>query len=644
MYTQCPECSAAFRVTAHVLKQAAGKVRCGGCGIAFNALEHLSEEKPASRPPAHPEPDLPELEPDTGDESESRGILRSISAEQSAALLKTLDQLAGEDIRIEDTGVEWRVLGADEEFDGADDTQGIPVAADAADVATSEDMRFDDNTPLPDDFDYQSEPIAPPEPVVESEVGPFDDHSAQVDLVFGDTVGWEELLDEVGVGAKAAAEPDAAEPGPDTGAAADGPDVETESGPRTSPADLDLSGLREALRDDGVEGPDEADDDDEAVGPDHEAESSAAEIQAEGEEAGDRDEMPDDVPVEIPEATADEDATVDILPIDESPTQMEVEFEERERALREQLLAAGGEAAEDAPESEVEDVAEDTTVAEEEPFVPEMTEEEKTINLMIDQDLLAFAVEDQDGFVSTIAPKHPAAAEDATEKEPMPDAAARGAESGLVETIIMEGESVRSALDEMAEENRVAAAASLAALDREVEAEPIPPPRRGMVAAAVGLGLLLGIQIVHQSREALATVPAINSAIAPIYRALGRPFVPAWDINGWRFEATKGSTDDEEQLLTIYSRIGNVATKAMPFPVIHVSLTDRFEEPIGSRIMDPAEYLVAGADPRQMVAPGETFTAVISIESPSPDATGFQLNVCYRLPTTRLRCAIEDFK
>ncbi|MGI9271510.1 MAG: MJ0042-type zinc finger domain-containing protein, partial [Woeseiaceae bacterium] len=38
MYTQCPECDVAFRVTAEVLKQAAGKVRCGGCGVAFNAL------------------------------------------------------------------------------------------------------------------------------------------------------------------------------------------------------------------------------------------------------------------------------------------------------------------------------------------------------------------------------------------------------------------------------------------------------------------------------------------------------------------------------------------------------------------------------------------------------------------------------
>ena len=59
---------------------------------------------------------------------------------------------------------------------------------------------------------------------------------------------------------------------------------------------------------------------------------------------------------------------------------------------------------------------------------------------------------------------------------------------------------------------------------------------------------------------------------------------------------------------------------------------------------DPAEYLVEDADPRKLVPPGNTFNAVISIESPSEAATGFKLNVCYRLTGGQLRCAIEDFK
>src|SRR5210317_1536928 len=139
MYTQCPDCSTAFRVTAVVLKQAAGKVRCGGCGNAFNALEFLSEDLPEQPPKKEVDDDIPELKPEP---LESKGLPKSISAEQSAALLKTLDELAGSDIRIEDTGVEWRVLDEAELGDAADD----PVA-NAEDAGAPEDDLSEDKLP-----------------------------------------------------------------------------------------------------------------------------------------------------------------------------------------------------------------------------------------------------------------------------------------------------------------------------------------------------------------------------------------------------------------------------------------------------------------------------------------------------------------
>jgi predicted Zn finger-like uncharacterized protein len=43
MYSQCPECLTRFRVTAAALRAAHGTVRCGRCGIAFDALPHLSD-------------------------------------------------------------------------------------------------------------------------------------------------------------------------------------------------------------------------------------------------------------------------------------------------------------------------------------------------------------------------------------------------------------------------------------------------------------------------------------------------------------------------------------------------------------------------------------------------------------------------
>ena len=48
MYTQCPHCDAIFQVTTAQLKAANGEVRCGQCLSVFNALNHLSDEIPAS--------------------------------------------------------------------------------------------------------------------------------------------------------------------------------------------------------------------------------------------------------------------------------------------------------------------------------------------------------------------------------------------------------------------------------------------------------------------------------------------------------------------------------------------------------------------------------------------------------------------
>ncbi|MCH9005896.1 MAG: DUF3426 domain-containing protein [Proteobacteria bacterium] len=156
--------------------------------------------------------------------------------------------------------------------------------------------------------------------------------------------------------------------------------------------------------------------------------------------------------------------------------------------------------------------------------------------------------------------------------------------------------------------------------------------------------LLLILQMMHQSREALATIPAFSGTIGQVYRAFGQPVQPAWDITGWRFEATKGSTQGDDEELTIYSRVGNNSDSPLPYPLIGISLTDRFEETIGSRVLDPTEYLPTDLDPGEMVAPGNTFNAVITIKSASEDATGFKLNVCYRLSDGQLRCAIDDFK
>jgi len=578
MYTQCPECEVAFRATAEVLKQAAGKVRCGGCGIAFNALEHLSEEKPKATVRSDPEPNLPELTPEEPGKLEADTRPESISAKQSAALLKTLDQLAGEDVRIEDTGVEWRVI--DDEDDGSESK------------SANDEIRFDDNSPLPDDLDAEAKPAPEPEPGPEDEKADSPaDAEEEVDLAVGDPNDWEDLLADI-----------------------DEPEIIDTEMLHTDipPEELSRVGILDT------------------------------------EEENETDVSPDiDSPLDMDTqfAIQAEAMGIDLSSINEALK--DNDEEDGETTIDEDLIAAAFES-EATTRSQNPEEPEKPEEAEDFEFeIPEETAEEKILNKMIDEDLFAIAVEDDDGMTSTIVQEKISYNDDTSSEKTKKE---KKKKNPLVETIIMEGDSVHD------ERNKPAKPTGLGDLgfgEQKRKGPNIPlrggrrdtdPKRYESIAAAIFLVLILTFQIIHNSREALATAPVFENTIAPVYRLVGSPVTPAWDIKGWRFEATKGSTDENDRVLTIYSRVGNKSQQALPYPLVHVSLTDRFEEIIGSRVLEPTEYLAENTDPRLTVQPGDTFNAVIVIDSPSAEATGFKLNVCYRLENWRLRCAIEDFK
>ena len=711
MYTQCPDCSTAFRVTADVLKQAAGKVRCGGCGNAFNALAYLSESMPEQPAPVEADAALPELQPES---PPTDGLPVSISAEQSAALLKTLDELAGSDIRIEDTGVEWRVLDDDEVGDGAADEHAVkeandelyideildesptpvdqfltetPAIVDSPEIfeepplefsrTSVDELRFDDNTPLPEDFELDVDEFVIQQPnEIIAEAAPQEEveEEPQADLDLSEPDEWTDILGEFVDLAEAVAAPLEAE---------------------LAEAELKEAALEKAELGEAValaeEAAEETDSDDDSIDEPLDMDSQFA-LQAEAmgiDLSGMQETL--DAEEEIPIA---EDVDLDELLNQSNSDNLELEDlldEEFVEEIDDQEF--GDEEIEDEPGLEIEDpdeveqfdLIEDADDSEEELTdleedfgndfeegpgealkenldedeydsshnVPPLTKEEQTINMQIDQDLLALAIEDEDGFASTIIIPEDVAEYGARKKRKKKGKDIDDAEEALkdtgagFETIIMEGEAFRSTedLDELdADTAAVAKLTGAAAAERAAEAAAGAGSKRyGIIGGIVILVLLIAAQAVHQSRETLATIPAFNNAVGPLYRAIGKPLSPDWDVTGWRFEATKGSTDDDEDL-TIYSRLGNKSDKPLPYPLIGISLTNRLLETIGSRILDPADYLSNDLDPRKLVQPGNTFNAVITIPSPAEEATGFKLNVCYRESDGSLRCAIDDFK
>jgi predicted Zn finger-like uncharacterized protein len=654
MYTQCPDCEIAFKVTAEVLKQAAGKVRCGGCGNAFNALAYLSEQMPKQAVAQVADAAVPELIPEIIETDD--GLPQSISAEQSAALLKTLDELAGSDIRIEDTGVEWRVLdeeeaaepAADDDYSGLNDNTPVtnvdeylddtetpidefltatPEVVDAPEIfeeanvepvrTSIDELRFDDNTPLPEDFGLGEDSSATPPQAVEIEeevVADVTDNAAP-EIALSEPDEWTDILDEF-----QELVDEVAAPIETTAAATDVNDESDEP--------LDESIQAESSVDRPLDMNSQFALQAEATGIEL---SGINDLDAELEDNPEPEDEPEVEDEPEPESEPEQDDAIEQLDL--------IDDDDKDQELIDEPIVENH-----VIENELAGTDDDSG----EHYVPPMTKEEHTVNMQIDQDLMALAIEDDDGFSSTII--IPEKDTDKKSKKKKASAAEEeldiAADDSLFETIIMEGEDVRFAIDSKKLAVNTAAAAKLAHLARAKEVEEasrLGGNRYGMIAGVLVLLLLLAGQLMHQSREALATIPAFSSSVGQIYRAIGQPVQPAWDITGWRFEVTKGSTDDEDEELTVFSRLGNNSDRPLPYPLIGISLTDRFEETLGSRILDPAEYLPRDLDPRKLVEPGNTFNAVITIKSTSEDATGFKLIVCYRLTDGQLRCAIDDF-
>ena len=739
MYTQCPDCDTAFRVTAPDLQRATGRVVCIGCGREFNALERLTEDAP----------ETPE------------------AADDKRAILETLDELTGpHEIRIEDTGVEWRVIeeeeSADDEHLQAEGSEALPdesgsvrwYIADIADLADGPDsepevafddvvadttqpesgskvtsplpdesrrlsredpgtsrlqeslelppppavhegdvQRYDDNTPLPDDFIDEREPKVPlrrAEDRIEPRSPEADE--VQVDLGFGEPDDWIELLDEVG---PPSGENVVESPVPEsTGEvfAASGPSRNALADPAVRPAQekelpiddsypsdidtqfdlqaielgIDLTGSRNLSLEDEAEVPDERV---QLAAGEAAAHDPGDELTLEGSElelATDATPAREDTRHATAQSVSAGGPAAQAVAVNEwlrpgtdtahRPAGREhSEESHREEAFEQEVAAAYSITQDD----ESGDSPDEPPKAGH--FVPPATDEEMTINMLIDQDLIRLA-EQQNVFTST------------TKAHVRPDDAPH------VETIIMEGEFVRNVLEAelLAEKpqdfgaphsarERASGKPSVTGAARNKVAAPddddilldaytkgkdrmrggrrsTDPPSYSVIAGVAGLSLVLAAQVVHAYRDTLATYAMFDRTVGSVYRLLGEPLLPVWNVREWKFESTSGSTDDTDEVLTISSRITNSSAKPLPYPLLHVSLTDRWEEIIGSKVLEPAEYLAGGADPAVYVTPGKGFTAVVRVEAPAPEATGFKLNVCYPEAGDRLRCATEDFK
>jgi len=168
------------------------------------------------------------------------------------------------------------------------------------------------------------------------------------------------------------------------------------------------------------------------------------------------------------------------------------------------------------------------------------------------------------------------------------------------------------------------------------------PPRWPWVVAGAALLLLAGIQALHHWRGDLVRDPVVGPWLLQAYAGLGLPLAPPADLDAFELRQFGAASDAARAgRLKLRASIVNGASFAQPFPLLRLSLQDRFGTTMGTRDLEPAEYLPGGQlPPSGLMAPGQRADAEVVFVDPGRDAVGFELDVCLR-EGDAVRCSAD---
>jgi predicted Zn finger-like uncharacterized protein len=159
-------------------------------------------------------------------------------------------------------------------------------------------------------------------------------------------------------------------------------------------------------------------------------------------------------------------------------------------------------------------------------------------------------------------------------------------------------------------------------------------------ASVAGLAVLLGAQVVHHYRSALATNGWLRPPLTAIYAALGAPLVPRWDVTAYEVHQLGAVAGvDRPGSLTVRASIKNTAAAPQPLPLLRVTVQDRFGNHVASRDVLPRAYLPKARSRSMYLASGQRVDAEVELVDPGASAVGFEIDACLADSSGRISCA-----
>jgi predicted Zn finger-like uncharacterized protein len=164
------------------------------------------------------------------------------------------------------------------------------------------------------------------------------------------------------------------------------------------------------------------------------------------------------------------------------------------------------------------------------------------------------------------------------------------------------------------------------------------PGLKRWLAAAIVFALLLAFQIVHHNREYLVAHGPFSGLLRALYAGAGAPVPSSANLAAYQLRQWGVSGDPAaDGTLRVRASILNAAAQLEAFPLLRVTLANRFGTSIGARDFEPSEYL--GKPTARYMNPGEQVDATMDILDPGKSAEGFEIDVCLRGADRKISCA-----
>jgi len=136
------------------------------------------------------------------------------------------------------------------------------------------------------------------------------------------------------------------------------------------------------------------------------------------------------------------------------------------------------------------------------------------------------------------------------------------------------------------------------------------------------------VQFIHHNRSELALHPKFGSDITQAYKRLGLELQPNWKLSQYKSISTGVSLNPNgADELIVSAVIQNTAKFAQPYPIVRLSLQNRWGEPIAYKDFRPSDYLATG-QVDTLLAAEQTHNIRITVEDPGNEALDYHSDLC----------------